>query len=194
MSFPPFILPRLTVVWPRWRSPCNIVLYLHSKNTYLHSISRTSRNKYMYILPFSTPVAFLFLQPMISHLDDNSWIAKHIRYVHKPFLSVCSLYCYQRVWKHSASTERITAACRAFSRSWRSLRSCWSIKSRHLIRFVRVIGTFLNTRWKTHTKCITLKWKNERNDSNWLDHQLQPTVSVLLPFSQPSSFAAGSGH
>ena len=55
MSSPPFILPRLTVVSPRTDAavqsvvdPCNIVLYLHSKNPYLHSISRTSWNKQRY--------------------------------------------------------------------------------------------------------------------------------------------------
>ena len=51
MSFPPFI--RFT---PRWRSfscsvvdPCNIVLYLHSPNPYLHSMSCTLCSKYIYI-------------------------------------------------------------------------------------------------------------------------------------------------
>ena len=46
MSFPPFILPRLTVVSSFADAavqsvvePCNIALYLHSQNTYLHSIS-----------------------------------------------------------------------------------------------------------------------------------------------------------
>ena len=54
MSFPPFILPRLTVVWPCTDAavqsvvdPCNIALYFHSKNPYLNSISRTSCNKYI---------------------------------------------------------------------------------------------------------------------------------------------------
>ena len=55
MSFPPFILPRLTVVWPHADAavqsvvePCNIAVYLHSKNPYLHSISHVLCNKLMY--------------------------------------------------------------------------------------------------------------------------------------------------
>ena len=51
MSFPPFILPCLTVAAVQSVvDPCNIALYLHSKNPYLHSISRTSCNKHVYIL------------------------------------------------------------------------------------------------------------------------------------------------
>ena len=54
MSFPPFILS-LTVVSLRADTavqtvvePCNIAVYLHPQNPYLHSISRTSRNKFVY--------------------------------------------------------------------------------------------------------------------------------------------------
>ena len=55
MSCAPFILQRLTVVWPRADAavqsvvdPRNIGLYLHSKNPYLHLISRTLCNKHTY--------------------------------------------------------------------------------------------------------------------------------------------------
>ena len=58
MSFTPFILPCLTVVWPRADAavpsvePCNYIfaLYLYSKNPYLHLVSRTSCNKHTNIL------------------------------------------------------------------------------------------------------------------------------------------------
>ena len=52
---PPFILShltcRLTVLTTAVQSvvdPCNIAVYLHTKNPYLHSISRTSCNKTIY--------------------------------------------------------------------------------------------------------------------------------------------------
>ena len=50
MSFPPFILTHADTAVQSVVEPCNFAVYLHSKNPYLHLISRTSCNKCRYIL------------------------------------------------------------------------------------------------------------------------------------------------
>ena len=80
MSFPPFILPRLTVVWPRADAavqsvvdPCNIFLYLYSKNLYLHSISHTSCNKYNWLTPSQAIATAPYSHQMAMKNEWSDW-------------------------------------------------------------------------------------------------------------------------
>ena len=93
MSFSPFVLPRLTVVWPcadvtvqsvveLW----NIAVYLHSKNPYLHSISHILCNNIWYFpVRKSSKEVALHNQSGLDRLHRRY----HIYLVFIPALNIC---------------------------------------------------------------------------------------------------------